>query len=40
MIRTKSAFDPKRPEDGYRILIEPEWPRGAAEGQGGAGPTG
>ena len=33
MIRTKSAFDPKRPDDGYRILIEPEWPRGLPKGK-------
>ena len=33
MIRTKSAYDPKRPDDGYRILIEPAWPRGLPRGQ-------
>lgn len=33
MIYTKSAFDPKRAEDGFRILIEPEWPRGLAKGK-------
>ncbi|NTW28859.1 MAG: DUF488 family protein [Coriobacteriia bacterium] len=35
MIRTKSALDPKRPDDGYRILIEPEWPRGLPKGKAG-----
>ncbi len=33
MIRTKSAFEPKRADDGYRILIEPEWPRGLPRGK-------
>jgi uncharacterized protein YeaO (DUF488 family) len=33
VIRTKPAFDPKRPDDGYRILIEPEWPRGLPKGK-------
>lgn len=33
MIRTKSAYDPKRSDDGYRILIEPEWPRGLPKGK-------
>ena len=33
MIQTKSAYDPKRREDGYRILIEPEWPRGLPKGK-------
>ena len=33
MIRTKSAFDPKRSDDGYRILIEPDWPRGLPKGK-------
>lgn len=33
MIRTKSAFDPKKPEDGVRILIEPVWPRGLPKGK-------
>lgn len=33
MILTKSAFDPKRSDDGYRILIEPEWPRGLPKGK-------
>ena len=33
MIRTKSAFDPKRSDDGYRILIEPTWPRGLPKGK-------
>jgi len=33
LIRTKSAFDPKRADDGYRILIEPEWPLGLPKGK-------
>jgi uncharacterized protein YeaO (DUF488 family) len=33
VIRTKSAFEPKRPDDGYRILIEPEWPAGLPRGK-------
>jgi uncharacterized protein YeaO (DUF488 family) len=33
VIRVKSAFDPKRPDDGYRILIEPTWPRGLPKGK-------
>lgn len=35
MIQTKSAYDPKRSEDGYRILIEPQWPRGMPKGKTG-----
>lgn len=33
LIQTKPALDPKRPQDGYRILIEPEWPRGLPKGK-------
>jgi uncharacterized protein YeaO (DUF488 family) len=33
VIRTKSAFEPKRSEDGYRILVEPNWPRGLPKGK-------
>lgn len=33
MIRTKPASDPKLPGDGYRILIEPAWPRGLPKGK-------
>ena len=33
MISTKSAFEPKKPADGYRILIEPAWPRGLPKGK-------
>ena len=33
MIRTKSAFEPKRSDDGFRILIEPTWPRGLPKGK-------
>lgn len=34
VIVTKSAFDPPKPADGYRILVEPVWPRGLAKGKG------
>lgn len=33
MIRTKSAYDPRRSDDGYRILIEPDWPIGLPKGK-------
>lgn len=33
MIQSKSAYDPRSPEDGYRILVEPQWPRGMAKGK-------
>jgi uncharacterized protein YeaO (DUF488 family) len=33
LIRTKSAFDRKLSSDGYRILIEFEWPRGLPRGK-------
>lgn len=35
MIRTKSALEPKRPEDGYRIVIEPNWPAKMPKGKAG-----
>jgi uncharacterized protein YeaO (DUF488 family) len=28
MIRTKRAYEPAEPEDGYRVLVERLWPRG------------
>ncbi len=34
MIQKKSAYDARKPSDGYRILIEPVWPRGLAKGKG------
>lgn len=30
MIKTKSVYDRPEREDGYRILIEPTWPKGIA----------
>jgi uncharacterized protein YeaO (DUF488 family) len=33
VIQLKSAFEPSRPGDGYRILIDPEWPRGMPKGK-------
>lgn len=33
MIRTKSAYEPRSAEDGYRVLIEPVWPRGLPKGK-------
>jgi uncharacterized protein YeaO (DUF488 family) len=33
VIRVKSVYDAKNVDDGYRILIEPEWPRGAPKGK-------
>ena len=33
MIQTKPALEPKKPSDGYRILIEPEWPKGLPTGK-------
>jgi uncharacterized protein YeaO (DUF488 family) len=35
MIRTKPASQPKHRDDGYRILIEPHWPRGLPKGKAG-----
>lgn len=33
MIRTKSAYEPRKSEDGYRILVDPDWPKGLAKGK-------
>ena len=33
MIQAKSAAEPRHPDDGYRILIDPEWPRGLPKGK-------
>jgi len=33
VIRPKSAYDPKSPDDGYRIFIEPTWPRDLPKGK-------
>ena len=35
MIVTKSALEPKRPDDGYRVLIEPDWPHALRKGKAG-----
>jgi uncharacterized protein YeaO (DUF488 family) len=29
-VRTKRAYDPAEPDDGYRILIDRLWPRGVS----------
>ena len=29
-VRTKRAYDPAEPGDGYRILIDRLWPRGVS----------
>jgi uncharacterized protein YeaO (DUF488 family) len=33
VIKVKSVYDARHADDGYRILIEPEWPRGAPKGK-------
>ncbi len=33
MFRTKSIYDPKSPDDGYRIFVGAEWPAGAPKGK-------
>jgi len=33
MIRVKSIYAARSADDGYRILVEPEWPRGAPKGK-------
>jgi uncharacterized protein YeaO (DUF488 family) len=33
VLRIKSIYDSRSGDDGYRILIEPEWPRGAPKGK-------
>ena len=33
MIQVKSVYEARSAGDGYRILIEPEWPRGAPKGK-------
>ncbi|RLG22222.1 DUF488 domain-containing protein [Methanosarcinales archaeon] len=34
MIRTKRIFEHKSPEDGYRILVERNWPKGVRREEG------
>jgi len=33
VIRTKSAYEPASPQDGYRVFIEPVWPRDLPKGK-------
>lgn len=33
MIKLKSIYDPRRPDDGYRIFVEAQWPRGVSRGK-------
>jgi uncharacterized protein YeaO (DUF488 family) len=34
MVTIKRAFDKKAPEDGYRVLVDRDWPRGIPTGPG------
>jgi uncharacterized protein YeaO (DUF488 family) len=34
MVKLKRAFDKKDPEDGYRVLVDRDWPRGIPTGPG------
>src|ERR1019366_9356871 len=34
MAKIKRAFEPKDPEDGYRVLVDRDWPRGIPTGPG------
>ena len=36
-VAIKRAYEPPSPKDGTRILVDRLWPRGAEQGQGGAG---
>ena len=33
MIKTKPALEPRVSEDGYRVLIDPTWPKGMPTGK-------
>lgn len=33
MIQTKSAFDPPAKNDGYRVIVVSEWPKGLPRGK-------
>jgi len=33
MIKLKSIYDPRQADDGYRIFVDAEWPRGVARGK-------
>lgn len=34
MVKIKRAFEKKSPEDGYRVLVDRQWPRGIPTGPG------
>ena len=34
MVKIKRAFEKKSPEDGYRVLVDRDWPRGIPTGPG------
>ena len=34
MVKIKRAFEKKAPEDGYRVLVDRDWPRGIPQGPG------
>jgi uncharacterized protein YeaO (DUF488 family) len=34
MVKIKRAFEKKVPEDGYRVLVDRDWPRGIPTGPG------
>jgi uncharacterized protein YeaO (DUF488 family) len=34
MVKIKRAFEKKTPEDGYRVLVDRDWPRGIPTGPG------
>jgi len=34
MLRIKRAFEKKAPEDGWRVLVDRDWPRGIPQGPG------
>lgn len=36
MIRVKSAREASRPDDGYRVLVDPVWPRELPKGKAAA----
>jgi len=36
MIKLKSIYDPRHPDDGYRIFVDAEWPRGVSRGKSAA----
>ena len=34
MVKIKRAFEKKAPDDGYRVLVDRDWPRGIPTGPG------